>query len=86
MKDWRRLETTAYCGRCGNEIPAGEALLALHLEKVTRLIIRCANCEGPAPPDLPALIVRSPTTKKMQPLARTAKAVADKWKPYKDAE
>jgi hypothetical protein len=73
------VDVPTYCGRCDREIPAGEPLLVITVVGV-RSLHRCAECEGPAPPDLPAPIVQHATTRRMTPLAKARGA----WMPYRD--
>jgi hypothetical protein len=58
------VDVPTYCGRCDREIPAGEPLLVLTVVGV-RALHRCADCEGPAPPELPAQVVQHSTTRPM---------------------
>jgi hypothetical protein len=53
---WDRARFYMRCGRCGAEIAPGDAVCLMELRTVTKP--RCAACEGPAPPDLPADIER----------------------------
>jgi hypothetical protein len=83
---WVRLTDRATCGRCGAELADGTAALLIELPGVKHPRVRCEICAGPAPPDLPAGLVRHDSTKKMQPLTKTITAVVDKWLPYKERE
>ena len=80
MRTWLRLESPAYCGKCGNEIPSGQPVLALTSEKFKRAFYRCADCEGPAPPDLPPLVEKFQTTKRMTQVGKAK----PEWMPYRD--
>lgn len=86
MIQWERLMVAALCGRCGELVEANEPVQMMQFNGMKRRLIRCQKCVGDAPPDLPEHVVLQRSTKKMQPLARTVKAVADKWSPYKDAD
>jgi hypothetical protein len=55
--EWTRLAIGARCGGCGRELEKGDPVLVRRISTMTRRFIRCTTCEGPAPPDLPALIV-----------------------------
>jgi hypothetical protein len=78
MTRWERTRYARRCGRCGHEIPIGAPVFVLVIGKVAK--DRCADCEGPAPPDLPAVIerVERPTP---LPFARfTVDAIGMDWK------
>ncbi|HKE44575.1 MAG TPA: hypothetical protein VKB41_08555 [Steroidobacteraceae bacterium] len=53
MQTWTRAAWACRCGRCGEVIKTGEALLEIQIPKVKARLRRCEACEGPAPPDLP---------------------------------
>jgi hypothetical protein len=58
MREWRRVVVDTRCGYCGATIPKGEPARFTAIATIKRQRIRCANCAGEAPPDLPALIER----------------------------
>ncbi len=70
MREWRRVPVYTKCGQCGALIPAETPALFIKLPNIKRDRIRCAGCVGEPPPDLPERIVRSPMTKRMQPLSK----------------
>jgi hypothetical protein len=55
-------------------------LLEITSEKIRRPLHRCASCEGPAPPDLPPIVVKHQTTTRMTALAKAK----PEWMPYKE--
>lgn len=59
--------------------------LAITLRGVSRVLIRCAVCRGPAPPDLPAvpLLAEVDASARMTPL-KLAAPNAREWLPYAD--
>jgi hypothetical protein len=59
-------------------------MLVITLPGITRRLKRCATCEGPAPPDLPADSPGPRPGSTLTPLVPNA--VVDKWLPYKDRE
>lgn len=59
-RTWSRATAVERCGLCGHEIAHGEPLLLLKLAVLKRALKRCKVCVGPAPPDLPPLIERTP--------------------------
>jgi hypothetical protein len=63
MRTWARVSVRATsCGGCGRELHQGDPVLFIDVTyqggKVPRRQ-RCDQCEGPAPPDLPAFVARS---------------------------
>ena len=62
MTKWVRATVDTICGRCGGHVGRGEPVLLIELAglKAARRKVRCAKCDGPAPPDLPPLIERTP--------------------------
>jgi hypothetical protein len=85
MRVWERTATpTAACGKCGQVLPAESWVLVITIPGLKSRLLRCATCEGPAPPDLPADAPgpRVPTA----PTRLVPTAVVDKWLPYKERE
>lgn len=59
MRTWERARAACLCGLCGRILAKGDAVLVFSIARGTRppiRRIRCDRCEGPAPPDLPALV------------------------------
>ena len=75
MREWRRVPADTLCGNCPNVIPADESAIYIKLPNVKRELVRCQNCVGLAPPDLPQRPPRVEPqgfTKPMSKLKRTA--------------
>jgi hypothetical protein len=53
---WTRARVATFCGRCRRLVGVGDPLLQLQLT-TTITKVRCVDCAGPAPPDLPTLVV-----------------------------
>src|SRR5262252_2298249 len=62
-RTWQRAGIGTLCGRCGATIAKGDPVLRIVMVRGghTLRFVRCAKCDGPAPPDLPPLVVRSTT-------------------------
>ena len=58
MRRWTRARWECRCGLCGAGIRPGDVFLELRVQNVKAIVRRCAECEGPAPPDLPFEIER----------------------------
>lgn len=75
-------------------IPRGEAALQITLTGVKRARIRCQDCSGPAPPDLPPLRERTFESSGFTQVGESApsrtrgalKTLANNWMPYRDSE
>jgi len=64
MKAWDRIAVPTLCGGCGRTLAAGDPVLVITRPRGTAKalrFLRCDRCEGPAPPELPALVVRDNT-------------------------
>jgi len=55
VKFWDRASRLQLCGRCGRHIEKGDPLLVITIGSTVQKV-RCATCDGPAPPDLPPFI------------------------------
>lgn len=94
---WRRAPAGTLCGRCNGEIERGDPVIYIKVNpQVTRELIRCQNCAGEAPPELPELmeaggIETSGFTAigKAAPKRRTRGALKElarkEWMPYREA-
>jgi hypothetical protein len=63
MRAWARARVGRLCGGCGAPLEVGDPILVITIARGTRPprhFIRCAACEGPAPPDLPAVVATAP--------------------------
>lgn len=62
-RKWIRLAIPTRCGRCGDLLGKGDPVLVIAMARARTgralRFVRCAACEGPAPPDLPAFVERS---------------------------
>ena len=55
MRYWKRCPSDTLCGLCSQRvIKKDEAAQYIHLNGVRKDLIRCQDCAGEAPPDLPA--------------------------------
>lgn len=52
MQHWARVKRARICGGCGRTLAIGDPVLVITLARQVDKI-RCATCNGPAPPDLP---------------------------------
>jgi hypothetical protein len=60
VRTWERLRVGTLCGACGRQLDVGDPVLVFIIERgnhPTIRRVRCDQCEGPAPPDLPELVV-----------------------------
>jgi hypothetical protein len=81
---WERTRVARLCGRCNRALIPGDPILVVtiaHGSATPIRRVRCELCEGPAPPDLPALVERAPVTPaafvRLQPRLPLGTALAD---------
>jgi hypothetical protein len=73
MRAWNRVAVPTFCGSCRALIPAEDPALFITLPGVKRVKIRCQECEGAAPADLPELVKSTvPKLEDMDPIAKIA--------------
>jgi len=73
MREWKRAPTHRLCGLCAKPIYENQPMMLITFpSKVRRALVRCVDCEGPAPPDLPDRIIPANSTKRLQPIGRIA--------------
>lgn len=85
MRSWERIAVATLCGGCGRTLMKGDPVLVIARPRATGKplrFLRCDRCEGPAPPDLPALVVRDNTIaatplKRLAPLLPLGTPLAD---------
>ncbi len=70
--EWTRAKFDVTCGACGERVYIGQPMLSMKFEHVKRQLVRCVDCVGLAPPDLPDVIVTTPELIRPTPIARTA--------------
>src|SRR4029077_463894 len=63
MRKWTRVAVPSIlCGACGRELRTGDPLLLIERPRGAARplrFVRCAACEGPAPPELPPYVERA---------------------------
>jgi hypothetical protein len=84
MIEWTRAERDGSCGGCGRRIVIGQAIRVTNVVGVTHKFIRCEECVGAAPPDLPPLT--APPLIGSAPLRAEPKPSRIEWTPYRDSE
>ena len=72
MREWTRAKVEEGCGRCANRIYPDQPMLYVLLKGVRRKLIRCVECAGPAPPDLPLNIERESIPTRMASIQQAA--------------
>lgn len=83
---WDRAPAQTLCGYCRLRILEDAPILVITLPGVTRKLIRCEVCSGPAPPDLAARVSHTPTKAKLKSKSTMTKLAdvddAREWLPY----
>lgn len=85
MRTWERVVYACLCGQCGAALGVGMSRLVIQLPNLKRQLVRCENCAGPVPPDLPPPGPTQRRTKQMTPIRPLALKLKAEWTPYKDA-
>ena len=85
MIEWGYAQVEGHCGGCHNTLAIGDPIQLTHISGVTRALVRCEDCAGPAPDDLPPFVLptlpprhgepRPPVERRRQP---------NEWMPYRD--
>lgn len=67
MRQWTRAKVQESCGGCGAAIYPDQPMQTITIEGVKRKrpMLRCTDCAGPAPPDLPQNIRQTPIPERM---------------------
>jgi predicted DNA-binding helix-hairpin-helix protein len=74
-RTWTRTQTATICGYCHTYLPTGRTVQLVSVLGVKRASVRCEACaDGPAPPDLPAVVLLGRSTKRMTQLSRSLPA------------
>ena len=68
MRTWARAVVPVLCGFCSELVKTGEPVLVVTLPAIDKPRYRCPACVGEPVPELPAVTVRNPTTKRMTPI------------------
>lgn len=86
MFEWTRAERAGVCGGCAKALAPGEPVRLTRVVGVTRKFIRCQECAGMAPADLPLV----PASHRLQfmevprPRPRSVPRPTSGWMPYRD--
>ena len=71
--EWTRAKVEVPCGACGQRIYIRQPMFVMQFERVQRRLVRCVDCVGPAPPDLPEVILTKEQDRApLRPLRTTA--------------
>jgi hypothetical protein len=89
MHEWIRAERSGFCGGCDKVITVGEPVRLTSIVGIRRQFIRCEECAGAAPYELPPISVLVPDREPRQPLDARAHlgdgdGAAREWMPYRD--
>ena len=86
MREWARVVFTAKCAYCGKVLRDGDPVLLVSIDGLKRKFSYCAECKGPAPPDLPPAGPRQQRTSRMTPIGRISIPKAMDWKQKQSGE
>lgn len=82
MTEWTRAERNGFCGGCDKKITVGEPIRLTSIVGIRRRFVRCQECAGSVPYDLPPISVLTPDRTPRAPVAPAAPA--PEWMPYRD--
>lgn len=96
---WIRCSSATHrCGSCNAPLSVGVAVLEIQIPAVHRTRLRCEECAGPAPPDLPPFELPASIPERMAALTRVGQAApkrtrgalqqamvhTDRWSPHRN--
>jgi hypothetical protein len=84
MRTWDRVRYHERCGGCGLLLEISEPVLRIVLRGLDRPLLRCQDCAGLAPLDLPPLPERAPVEPHVTRIA--PRHAAREWMPYPDSD
>lgn len=80
MIEWSYAQVEGHCGGCHNTVKEGDPIQLTHIVGVKRALVRCEECAGPVPEDLPPYV---PTPRNETPPLPEYPPPAE-WTPYRD--
>jgi len=85
MTEWTRFNRPVRCGACGAALPADTPVRVTHIAGISRDFLRCQECVGAAPSDVPAHEL-PPRPARVEAAFVSLKDVgkATGWMPYRD--
>jgi hypothetical protein len=86
MIEWTYAQVEGHCGGCGTQLAVGNPMQLTHIVGVTRAFVRCVECAGGVPADLPPFVPPTPppSHEPRPPVERRRQP--NEWMPYRDAE
>ncbi len=88
-REWKRVAAARFCGYCGTDhmIQKGEPALFITIGQIKKPFVRCAECAGEQPPELPPLKTSgSDVPFAFEHIGAVAKKLRAEWMPYRDSE
>lgn len=82
MTEWTRAERDGVCGGCDKKITVGEPIRLTSIVGIRRRFVRCQECAGSVPYELPPVSVVVPDRTPRAPVV--AAAPVSEWMPYRD--
>jgi hypothetical protein len=80
--EWGYAEIDGHCGGCDALFTIGDPIGLLTIPGVRRRLVRCEECVGPAPADLPPYVLPTRTLRHEPP----PPPPSPEWMPYRDAD
>lgn len=82
MTEWTRAERNGSCGGCNKTITLGEPIRLTSIVGIRRRFVRCQECAGTVPYELPPVSVLTPDRTPREPVV--VHAASAEWMPYRD--
>lgn len=82
MHEWTRAERNGVCGGCDHPVTVGEPIRLTSIVGIRRRFVRCQECAGAVPVDLPPISVLVPDRTPRPPVSRDP--APPEWTPYRD--
>lgn len=80
MRTWDRAIVPVLCGFCGELVTPGDPVLVVTLPAIDKPRYRCPGCVGEPVPELPAVVERGASTKRMTPIRALKVPLPADWK------
>jgi hypothetical protein len=82
LTEWGYTEIEGHCGGCNALLAIGDPIQLVEIPGLKRRLVRCEECAGPAPADLPPFVLPMRSPQHETPMSPPPR----EWMPYRDAD